>query len=189
MSKIIIDEDKCVGCGVCASHCHEGAIKVVDGKAKVVESKCDQMGRCIGQCPYGAISFEDEKSSAVPSVSEIRQWPLQLTLLNPAASFFQNADLLVAADCTSFAFKKFHDRFLKNRVAVIFCPKLDSDIEGYIEKLTEIIADNDIRSITVVKMEVPCCMGALRITEEALRRSGKNIILKEYTVSVKGELV
>jgi len=121
--------------------------------------------------------------------SELRQWPVQLHLLNPRAPYFKGADLLVAADCVPFTYAGFHDRFLKGRVLVVFCPKLDNSDDIYIEKLAEIIKHNDISSITALHMEVPCCFGTTRIIEEALKRSGKNIVVKDYTVSIRGDIV
>lgn len=231
-----IDEDKCNGCGVCIPSCHEGAIKIVDGKARLAQDAlCDGLGACLGECPEGAISIEERDAEAFseeavlkakdnkeqeepmacgcpgsmirdfrssPSAeappaalsqtgvpSALQQWPVQLKLLNARAPFFKNADLLVAADCTAFSFGSFHQRFLKNKVLVVFCPKLDEGLEEYVKKLTEIFKEGEIRSITVVRMEVPCCAGTLKIVEEALRRSGKNILMKEYTLSLQGEII
>lgn len=127
--------------------------------------------------------------AAAPAVSRLGQWPIQLHLLNPRAPYFENADLLVAADCTAFSFGNFHERFLKDRILVMFCPKLDHAQEQYLEKLTAILRDNSIRSITIVRMEVPCCGGTVRLVEEALARSGKNIIVKEYTLSLQGGII
>ena len=129
------------------------------------------------------------RQAAGPAVSRLGQWPIQLHLLNPRAPYFENADLLVAADCTAFSFGNFHERFLKDRILVMFCPKLDHSQEQYLEKLTAILRDNAIRSITVVRMEVPCCGGTVRLVEEALARSGKNIIVKEYTLSLQGGII
>ncbi len=232
-----IDESKCNGCALCVPSCHEGAIRIINGKAKLLEDAlCDGLGACLGECPQGAITIEERDAKAfseeavsmakkneasdkpmacgcpgsmmrdfraasspdavhsavalqgnVPSA--LQQWPIQLKLLNPRAPFFQDADLLVAADCTAFSFGPFHQKFLKNKALVVFCPKLDEGLDEYIEKLTGILKENNIRSITVVRMEVPCCGGTVKIVEEALRRSGKNILMKEYTLSLQGEMV
>jgi ferredoxin len=121
--------------------------------------------------------------------SELRQWPVQLSLLNPNASYLKNADLLISADCVPFTYANFHQKFLKDKILIIFCPKLDSDIEMYIEKLTTILKENNINSITITRMEVPCCSETTKIVEEALKRSNKNILLKEYTISLQGEII
>lgn len=121
--------------------------------------------------------------------SQLQQWPVQLTLLNPHAPYFKNADLVVAADCVPFSFANFHQRFLKDKILAIFCPKLDADLDAYREKLTTIIRDNDLKSITIVRMEVPCCGGTVRIVEDALRASGKNVVVKEYTISLQGDII
>jgi NAD-dependent dihydropyrimidine dehydrogenase PreA subunit len=224
MQIIKIDEDKCTGCGACVSNCAQSALKIIDGKARLVgESLCDGMGICIGSCPQGAITFQDkeEKTPAGGFVapersqggcpgtvaqdfrntrpvaeeaagvvgSRLRQWPVQLALVNPRASYFKGAQLLIAADCTAFAFGEFHRRFLEGKALITFCPKLDGDkIEVYRKKLLEIFSDNDIKSATVLKMEVPCCTGTLKLVEDAIRASGKNTILKEYTLTLQGAL-
>ena len=121
--------------------------------------------------------------------SQLQQWPVQLKLLNPLAPYFNDADLLVCADCVPFAFPGFHERFLKDKTVVVFCPKLDDAAEAYIEKLTNIFTHNNIKSVTILHMEVPCCFGAVKFVEEALKRSGKNIIVKDYTISIRGEIV
>lgn len=294
---ISIDETKCTGCGQCIPDCPEGALQLIDGKARLVSDLfCDGLGACIGTCPEGAISViereavsYDEKAvmativkqgvpviqahlehlaghgqialydqaveyliekgipipkhaaperkpaglpqshpltdrtgrgSACPSGphaahpfagcpgsaarsipragpqqmaggtidSELRQWPVQLSLLNPSASYFENADLLVAADCVPFAYAGFHQEFLRGRIVIIFCPKLDPDIEGYIEKLSEIFRLHTIRSITVVHMEVPCCNGVRYVVEKALERAKKKIPLTDTTVLINGGL-
>ena len=231
--KIIhIDEDKCNGCGQCVPACHEGAIKIMGGKARLAgDSLCDGLGACLGECPQGAISIEEREAEEfieikepvmkehvvekplacgcpgsmmsdfrhVPKVessvvsgtvaSELQQWPVQLKLLNPSAPFFKDADLVVSADCAAFAYGDFHRKFLKGKVLVIFCPKLDDDLESYVEKLAAVFRGNTVRSITIVRMEVPCCGGTSQIVEEALKRSGKNIIMKEYTISRQGDII
>jgi hypothetical protein len=127
-------------------------------------------------------------SPAVAAKSALRQWPVQLQLLSPYAPYFKDADLVITADCVPFAHPDFHDRFLKGKILIILCPKLDKVIEEYIDKLAEIVRANSVRSITMVHMEVPCCFGLNRIVEEALKRSGKNIPVKDYTISIKGEV-
>ena len=221
---IHIDEDKCNGCGQCVPACHEGAIKIIDGKARLAaDSLCDGLGACLGECPQGAITIEkraaapfilpqaapplpcgcpgsmmrdfravpkkENPSPQGPVPSELRQWPVQLKLLNPAASFFKDADIVVSADCAAFSYGDFHRKFLKGKVLVIFCPKLDDDLESYIEKLAAVFKANTVRSVTIVRMEVPCCGGTLQIVEEAVKRSGKNVIMKEYTISLQGEII
>ena len=128
-------------------------------------------------------------SESIAASSELRQWPVQLQLLNPNAPYFQDSDLVIAADCVPFAYPNFHNRFLKGKALIILCPKLDKVLEQYVEKLTEIFKNNNIKSITLVHMEVPCCFGLARLVEEALKRSGKSIIIKDYTISIKGEIV
>jgi NAD-dependent dihydropyrimidine dehydrogenase PreA subunit len=300
---ISIDETKCTGCGQCIPDCPEGALQLIDGKARLVSDLfCDGLGACIGTCPEGAISVVereaapyDEKAvmativkqgvpvikahlehlaghgqialcdqaieyliekglpipdhaaperacrgksvqrggvqepgapapasgvchtghqgshpfagcpgSAARSIhrtggprqpvggttdSELRQWPVQLSLLNPSAPYFENADLLIAADCVPFAYAGFHAEFLKGRIVIIFCPKLDPDIEGYIEKLSEILRFHTIKSITVVHMEVPCCSGVRYVVDKALTKAGKKIPVEEKTITMEGSVV
>ncbi len=272
---IKIDEEKCNGCGECVPTCPEGALQIIDGKARLVgELLCDGLGACIGNCPEGAILIEEreaqtydeikvmenvvkggdsvisahlkhlkehnqheylkqaldylkkhniaepkleskneeplpcgcpgtlmqdfrndndkaEEDESTPSgtiKSELRQWPTQLHLVNPSAPYFKDCELLIAADCVPFAYADFHRNFLKGKALVMFCPKLDTTMDMYLEKLTSIIRDNNIKSITVVKMEVPCCSGALKLTEKAIKQSGKNIDIKESTISIRGEI-
>ena len=224
---IHIDEEKCNGCGVCATACHEGAIDLVDGKAKLVrENFCDGFGDCLPGCPTGAITFEtreapeyDEKavlqakrekcpgsrfmqidrteeeeqgnpeavSGAARAVSRLGQWPCQIKLLPTQAPFYDGAKLLIAADCTAYAYANMHEDFMKGKITLIGCPKLD-DID-YSEKLTQIIANNDIKSVTIVRMEVPCCGGLQRAAENALRNSGKFIPWQVVTVSRDGKIL
>ena len=158
-----IDESKCSGCGLCVGACHEGAIGMVNGKAKLFKKDlCDGIGDCLPVCPTGAIAFEDSGS---------RPWPVQIKLVSPAASFLKKADLLIAADCTAYAYAEFYQKFVKDRAVLIGCPKLDS--VDYSAKLAEILALNDIKSVTVVRMEVPCCGGIERAVKTALQKSGK----------------
>lgn len=267
---IRIDTDKCTGCGQCIPGCPEGALQVIDGKARLISDLfCDGLGACIGTCPEGAIEIEEREAEAYderkvmeniipqgPNViqahlahlqahnetglmntalevlkekgiavqigqhahhgsgcpgaasrdfrhkkspvtappgpgsaepeSQLRQWPVQLQLVNPQATFFQDADLLVVADCVPFAYADFHQRFLKDKVLVIFCPKLDQTIDQYLDKLTAIFRDNTIKSVSVVHMEVPCCSGTVSIVRKALEKAGKIIPVKDYTISISG---
>jgi NAD-dependent dihydropyrimidine dehydrogenase PreA subunit len=262
-----IDEELCNGCGQCIPNCHEGALKIIDGKARLVSDLfCDGLGACIGHCPMGAISIEkrqaepyDEKKvmeSMVPKGSNtvkahllhlkehgaldlfeqgvqflhvkkipipsgvlveeklacgccadqvksiecndepvhgdrrnsrLQTWPVQLHLVPPHAPYLNNADILLAADCVPFAYPEFHEDFLKGRIALIGCPKLD-DVDAYQEKLTAIFKQNRIKSVTAVHMEVPCCFGLTRLVQKAIAASGKEIRLNDVTISVKGEI-
>jgi len=266
---IHIDEHKCNGCGACIPGCPEGALRVIDGKARLVSDLfCDGLGACIGQCPQGAISVEQREAepydesrvmesiaaqgentirahlqhlrdhgefrlfeqavawlsqnsmpvpslakgcasgqcpgsaaqtmmpqsqpeSALPArpVSELRAWPVQLHLLNPHADYLRGADLLLCADCVPFAYPDFHRRFLKGRVAITLCPKLDSGIERYIDKLAEIFATQEIHSITIARMEVPCCGGTEAIVQRALEQAGKCMMVKVNVISIKGDIL
>jgi NAD-dependent dihydropyrimidine dehydrogenase PreA subunit len=276
--KIIqIDEEKCNGCGICIPNCHEGAMQLIDGKARLISDLfCDGLGACIGHCPEGAIEIIEreaepyderkvmemmvpkgrntilahldhlrdhneheflqqaidylkehnmmmspektenhshgecgcpgsmardfraeeikQEAAAVPAVaqviaSELRQWPVQLHLLNPQASYFKNSDVLLAADCAAFAMGNFHSRFLKGKSVAIACPKLDSNKESYIQKLTSMISDTKINSLTVVMMEVPCCGGLLHMAQTARTNAGRNIPIKQAIISVQGEVI
>lgn len=276
--KIIdIDEEKCTGCGLCIPDCPEGALQIIDGKARLVSDLfCDGLGACIGTCPEGAISVIEreaepydekavmakvvpqgegvirahlehllghgekelyrqaieyltehgipvpphetagERGGAAPAApaacpgtvarslqreeagsaeqatrveSELRQWPIQLTLVNPAASYFDDADLLIAGDCVPFAYGDFHREFLRGRILLIFCPKLDADTEGYVAKLAEIFSQHTVRSVTVLHMEVPCCSGVRIIVDRALERAGKEIPVAEKTITLQGQAV
>ena len=232
--KIIhIDEEKCNGCGACANACHEGAIGMVDGKAKLLrDDYCDGLGDCLPACPTGAITFVEREAAAydekavmenkqrkmrkegmtlpcgcpgsqsrniqrqdAPSVetpqaqqtSHLSQWPVQIKLVPVEAPWFNGAKLLIAADCTAYARLDFHQRFMRNRITLIGCPKLD---EGdYSEKLTEILRRNDIRELTVVRMDVPCCGGIQRAAETALRQSGKFIPWQVVTLGRDGNIL
>ncbi|MBF0484157.1 MAG: 4Fe-4S binding protein [Candidatus Omnitrophica bacterium] len=267
---IVIDEAKCNGCGQCAQGCPEGAIQMVNGKAKLVsENYCDGLGACVGHCPvdaikvvkkdvenyderlvmeksiipqgsqminahlehlkehaqheYLAIALEtlkakgfdmsefiqsvipaktpcgcpgsqmrELKPSVTPGVtgrSELSQWPIQLHLVNPTAPYFNNSDLLISADCAPYAYANYHQKFLKGKKVITLCPKLDNSQDVYVEKLTEILKHNNIKSIATVRMEVPCCAGTTQIVEEAISRSGKRLVLKEFVISIDGELM
>lgn len=279
---ITIDETKCVGCGQCIPDCPEGALQLIDGKARLVSDLfCDGLGACIKSCPVDAIRVEErdadqyderrvmenivkgganvitahlkhlkdhnqteyfnqaleylkehnmhpsqffgkggamdqkhahgndsgmcpgsrmmdlrcahnepeDAGAQAVKKSELRNWPIQLELINPNAPYFKDADLLIAADCVPFAYIDFHKRFLKGRTLIMFCPKLDPDLDRYVEKLAEIFTNQSIKSITLVHMEVPCCFGVEAIVKKALEKAGKVITIKEYTISLQGELV
>ncbi|MGI6721605.1 MAG: ATP-binding protein [Anaerovoracaceae bacterium] len=217
--KIIhIDESKCNGCGICADACHEGAIGMVDGKAKLLrDDYCDGLGDCLPACPTGAITFTEREAAAYDAAavaenkkknaaagsnqaagaaadpepsqapSSLRNWPVQIKLAPLQAPYYQGADLLIAADCTAYAYASFHQRFMKNRVTLIGCPKLDA--VDYSEKLTEIIRSNDIRSVTILRMEVPCCGGIEMAAKKALQDSGKFIPWHVVVISIEGEIL
>ena len=203
---IRIDEEKCNGCGVCASACHEGAIEMIDGKAKLVrENFCDGFGDCLPGCPTGAITFEEreapaydeeavnrakrEKAESASTGMEPRlmNWPVQIKLAPIQAPYFEDAKLLIAADCAAYAYANFHAEFIRDKVTIIGCPKLDS--VDYSEKLTEIIRCNDIRSITIVRMEVPCCGGIEMAAKKALQASGKFLPWQVVTISIDGKIL
>ena len=265
---IRINEEKCTGCGSCVTGCPEGALQVIDEKARVVnELFCDGLGACIGECPEGAIEIETREAEAYderkvmeniveagPKVikahlqhlrehgqvdllneavdflkehnlltpeyqealagvcpgsmmrdlresksqahgpvmmlaSELGNWPVQLQLLTPDAPYLKNADLLIAADCAPFAYANFHQRFLKDKILIIFCPKLDQTLGEYVEKLSEIFLKQDIRSISIVHMEVPCCSGIETVVRKALEKAQKIITIKDYTISINGDIV
>jgi len=277
---ISIDKNKCTGCGQCIPDCPEGALQLIDGKARLVSDLfCDGLGACIGTCPEGAISviereagaydekavmetivrqgdpvirahlehlsghgqtglynqaigYLEENHLAIPdhktgggppkpagyskpdfascpgtaarsiargmhtgppqpsgtTSSELRQWPVQLKLINPSAPYFENADLLVSADCVPFACAGFHQEILRGKILVIFCPKLDTDIDGYITKLTDILTVHTIKSITVAHMEVPCCSGVRYVVDKAMEGSGKKIPVTDYTITISGDV-
>lgn len=195
--KIIeINEEKCNGCGACATACHEGAIGMVNGKAKLLrDDYCDGLGDCLPTCPTGAISFVEREAAAYDEAavlaakekeksSQLRQWPVQIKLAPVNAPWFDGANLLVAADCTAYAYANFHEDFIKGHITLVGCPKLDS--VDYSIKLTEIIQNNDIRSITVVRMEVPCCGGIEAAVKTALQNSGKFIPWNVVTITTDG---
>jgi len=205
--KIIhIDEEKCNGCGLCAKACHEGAIGMVDGKAKLLrEDYCDGLGDCLPACPMNAISFEEREAPAYNEAavlaakqsrgavsfekipSQLTNFPVQIKLVAPNAPYFEGADLLIAADCTAFAYGNFHGDFMAGKVTLIGCPKLDG--VNYAEKLTQIFQYNNINSITVTRMTVPCCGGLPYAVKTALENCGKNIPLQIVTIRPDGTLV
>lgn len=247
---IKIDEEKCNGCGLCVSACHEGALKLIDGKAKLVsESYCDGLGNCLGPCPTGAITIEEREAAAfdeeavknvmnkshsaaggcpssraqtferdnkvhdtlpcgcpsthakefdrqektaeaavqTENASELRQWPCQIKLVPVNAPYFNGAKLLIAADCTAYANANVHSRFMKGKITIIGCPKLD--MVDYTEKLTDIIKYNDIKSVEVLRMSVPCCGGIENAVKQALVNSGKMIPWGVTVISTDGEIL
>ena len=196
LRKIIrIDEEKCNGCGLCATACHEGAIGMVDGKAKLLrEDYCDGLGDCLPACPTGAIAFEMREAPAYNEAavkqrnrSRLQNFPVQIKLVPPIAPWFDGADLLIAADCTAYAYADFHNAFIKDKITLIGCPKLD--MTDYSQKLADIFQNNAIRSITVVRMQVPCCGGLTYAVKTALEQSGKEIPLQVVTVTNDGKIL
>ena len=199
---ITIDREKCNGCGLCADACHEGAIGIVEGKAALLrEDHCDGLGDCLPACPMNAISFEEreapayneeavqrtKKQKTLDVESQLTQWPVQIKLVPVNAPYFDGANLLIAADCTAYAYGNFHNEFIRNRITLIGCPKLDA--VDYTQKLTAIIANNDIRSITVVRMEVPCCGGIEYAAKQAIQASGKRLPWQVVTISTDGKIL
>lgn len=205
--KIIkIKEALCNGCGACAAACHEGAIAMVGGKAKLMRDDfCDGLGDCLPACPTGAITFEEREAAAYDekavkenqkrkkqqeenaSHSQLRQWPVQIKLVPTKAPYLDGAKLLIAADCSAYAYARFHEDFMKGHITIIGCPKLDS--VDYSEKLTEIIQNNDIKSVTIVRMEVPCCGGLEYAAKTALQNSGKFLPWQVVTISTEGAIL
>ena len=199
---IKINESKCNGCGLCVSACFEGAIGLVDGKARLLrDDYCDGLGNCLPVCPQEAISFEEREAAAFDEAAvkaakhkgdqnpdtALRHWPVQMKLISPNASFLNNADLLVAADCTAYACGDFHNKYMKDRITVIGCPKLDG--LDYAEKLTDILKTNEIKSVTVARMEVPCCSGLEIAAKTARQNSVKQIPLQVVTISTDGRII
>ena len=189
--KIIeIQEEKCNGCGLCASACHEGAIGMVDGKARLLRSGYFYgLGDCLPQCPTGAITFVEREAAPYDEagISRLRQWPCQIKLVPVNAPYFHKAKLLIAADCTAYTYADFHRDFMKGKITLIGCPKLDG--ADYSEKLTEIIKNNDIRSVTILRMEVPCCGGLEMAVKKALQNSGKFLPWQVVTISTEGQIL
>ena len=236
---IQIDEEKCNGCGACAAACHEGAIAMVDGKARLMrDDYCDGLGDCLPHCPTNAITFVEREAAPydeaavkanmkanglkhtgrcpgsqsrvlshgcpgqaamslqttaaelpnTPAVaqSQLRQWPVQIKLVPIKADYFDGARLLIAADCTAYAYARFHEDFIRNKITIVGCPKLDSI--DYSEKLTEIIKQNDIKDVTIVRMEVPCCGGLEMAAKKALQQSGKFIPWQVKTITIDGRI-
>ncbi len=222
---IQIDEGKCNGCGACARACHEGAIGMVNGKAKLLrDDYCDGLGDCLPTCPTGAITFVEREAEAyneqavqanknkrpagcpgqqlkrfhpeaaavpaatvAPATSQLGQWPCQIKLVPVNAPYFDQAKLLIAADCTAFAYANLHQEFMRGKITLVGCPKLDS--VDYSTKLTEIIRSNDIRSVTIVRMEVPCCGGLELAAKKALQNSGKFLPWQVVTISTDGRIL
>ena len=206
--KIIhIDEEKCNGCGACVTACHEGAIDLVNGKAKLMrDDYCDGFGDCLPGCPTGAITFEEREADAYDEEavknrlremgieepdkgpeSQLKQWPVQIKLVPVNAPYFDGAKLLIAADCTAYAYANFHQKFIRGDITLVCCPKLD-DVD-YSEKLTEILRSNDIQSVTILRMEVPCCCGLEMAAKKALQTSGKFIPWQVVTISIDGKIL
>jgi ferredoxin len=229
-----IDEEKCNGCGACVPACAEGALQIIDGKARLVgEVYCDGLGACLGECPQDAISVEEREAEefdeatverrlhelsepmqeaqcgcpgaavaqfdrrgvaehqsapSAPQPSMLGHWPVQLTLVPPGAPFLQGADVVLVADCVPFAYAGFHRDFLKDRAVLVACPKLD-DFQAHLVRLIRILRQSDIRSLTVVHMEVPCCSGLVEMAKRAVAASGKDVPLSEVAVGTGGELL
>ena len=190
-----IEEEKCNGCGACAAACHEGAIAMINGKAKLIrDDYCDGLGDCLPTCPTGAITFVEREAAAYDEAAveankrkKNRQWPIQIQLTPVNAPYFDGADLLIAADCTAFAYANFAKEIQKGKITLIGCPKLDP--VDYSEKLTAILEQNDVKSVTIIRMEVPCCGGIQNAAVTAMKKSGKFIPWQVLTVSVEGEVL
>ena len=200
-----IDEEKCTGCGACATACHEGAIGMIDGKAKLLrDDYCDGLGDCLPTCPTGAIRFVEREAAAYDeaavmaakkqggrvlplSDSALRQWPVQIKLAPLQAPYYNGADLLIAADCTAYAYANFHEDFIRDRIVLVGCPKLDG--VDYSMKLAHILKNNNVTSVTVVRMEVPCCGGLSFAVQKALQESEKTLPYRVITISTDGRIV
>ncbi|TCK97828.1 4Fe-4S binding protein [Natranaerovirga hydrolytica] len=228
LKKIIeINEEKCIGCGLCANACHQSAIEIIDGKAKLIdESFCDGLGMCLPECPQNAIQLIEKEKAPIKEItkkeklsgggcpgmrsatfnreetkqkvqnqeeiknvnmpSQLNQWPVQIDLISPFAEYLKHADLLIAADCTAYAYANIHNEFIKGRITLIGCPKLD-DNQGYKEKLIQILSNNDVKSITVLRMEVPCCSGIVASVREAMLESKTIVPYDEVIIGIDGE--
>ncbi|MDH6303698.1 NAD-dependent dihydropyrimidine dehydrogenase PreA subunit [Parabacteroides sp. PF5-5] len=221
---IKINEELCNGCGICVKGCHEGALQLIDGKARMISDMyCDGLGACIGDCPVGAIELEEREAEpynealvmdrmeipftacpgskemsfapvgpAVPTgntPSQLRQWPVQLHLLNPQAGYFRGADVVLAADCTAYAYGGFHERFLRNRTLAIACPKLDSNKDIYVSKIVDMINGAQINTLTVIIMEVPCCGGLLQLVKMALEQASNKVPVKRVVIGIQGDII
>lgn len=229
-----IDEELCDGCGLCIPGCHEGALQLIDGKARLISDlMCDGLGACLGHCPQGAITIEKREAvpynetkvmsevhghseghahhagggcpgsrtmtfepktvvmetESGPGQSELRQWPVQMHLVNPVAPYFKNSDVLIAADCTAFALGGFHRQYLRGKSLAIACPKLDSDMEVYVEKMNRMIDEAKVNTITVMIMQVPCCMGLLQLVKTAASRAQRKVPVKLIVVGMEGEIL
>ena len=229
-----IDEELCDGCGLCVPVCHEGALQVIDGKARLIgDMMCDGLGACLGHCPRGAITIEKREAGSfseskvmseahdrsevhaqhspggcpgsrimtfepkkmvmepenITGQSELRQWPVQMHLVNPVAPYFKNSDVLIAADCTAFATGGFHSQYLRGKGLAIACPKLDSGIEVYIEKIQMMIEEAIINTITVMIMQVPCCGGLVEMVQAAIRQTNRKVPVKLTVVGIEGEIL
>jgi NAD-dependent dihydropyrimidine dehydrogenase PreA subunit len=225
-SIVKIDEEKCTGCGECVPSCAEGAIQIIDGKARLkADNLCDGLGACLGDCPAGAITIEEREAEAFdeasvaahdhghmgacpgsramtfdrpasgggaptgPQPSELRQWPVQLHLVSPRASYFAGADLLLAADCTAFAMGDFHGRHLKGKALAVACPKLDGGQDVYLEKLVALIDEAKVNTVTVMIMEVPCCGGLLELARAAAAKASRRVPVKRVLVGLQGDVI
>ncbi len=196
---IQIDREKCNGCGLCAKACHEGAIGMVEGKAQLLrDDYCDGLGDCLPACPVGAITFVEREAEAYneaavkenlqkKNASRLGNWPVQIKLAPMRAPWLDGADLLIAADCTAYAYARFHEDFIRGRVVLVGCPKLDGI--DYSMKLTHILRENEVCSVTVVRMEVPCCGGLEFAAKKALQESGKLIPWQVVTIGTDGKIV
>lgn len=226
--KIIkIDEDKCTGCGLCIPNCKEGALQIIDGKARLVNDQfCDGLGACLGHCPEGAITIEEreaqpfseekvkenmdklpcgcpgtavqdfsqdegcaQEGAGAEQASTLRQWPVQLRLVPPGAPYFRERDVILCADCVAYALGNFHAKYLKGKSIAIACPKLDQDLERYTQKITALIDEANINTLTVMIMEVPCCAGLLQVAKAGATQAKRKIPIKLMVVGIKGDII